>query len=307
VRRPSSALDRGCSRLSRGARARDARRHRGCSCSPDGDGPYADLAGQPAAPVPPGVVPLVARPDAVARRARWACRSRRVAAALAMLGWRERAHLPRRVVEPAACSTGAGRAAARSSTTTSRSSSWPRCWHAAPVGIRCGGRATRGAWGWPVRTSIVVVTGDLLPHRVPEARVERAGLGAQRQPAQRDVRARLHGQRRPTDVSRFIADRPRGSPRRRAASRSCRARAVVRWCGRARASAYVLAVTVLHAGVYLTHGSTTRCGSATAAIVLIDWRPGRPACAHRAKRERRQVEARRVGSRASGTPAAASR
>ena len=86
----------------------------------------------------------------------------------------------------------------------------------------------------------------LLPHRVPEGRGERAGVGAQRQPPQRDVRRRRSPARRPPTRCRcFIADRPLARPRASRSSRSSSSSArSSRSCWPRTRVAYVVAVAV---------------------------------------------------------------
>ena len=204
-----------------------------------------------------------------------ACRSSAASAAvLAIVGWRERGDVPRRRGAACSCSTAAGRAAARSSTTTCPCSSWRRCWPRAPVGIRWTDERRGAAWGWPVRTSIVVVTG--IYFLTGFQKLVASGPAWVLSDNLRNVMygAAAHRARRPPTRCRASSPTARCS---RTASPSSRS-----WSSSARSSrscwprtrvAYVVAVAVLHVGVYLTHGLDYSMWVGTAAIVLIDWRP----------------------------------
>jgi hypothetical protein len=175
----------------------------------------------------------------------------------------------------------------------------------APVGVRWVDERRSAAWGWPVRTSIVVVTG--IYFLTGFQKLVSSGpawvLGD-------NLRNVMYGapltDHPPTDaVARFIADRPFVSHGVALLTITIELGAVVALVWPRTRVAYVVAVAVLHSGVYLTHGLDYSMWVATAAVVLIDWRP---ALLRVVDRRRRGSEGRaRRRPPTSGTPAAASR
>jgi hypothetical protein len=106
----------------------------------------------------------------------------------------------------------------------------------------------------------------------------------------------------PTDeVSRFIADRPQVAHAVALITIVIELGAVVPLVWARTRVAYVAAIALLHLGVYLTHGLDYSMWVATAAVVLIDWRP---AVARRLVSGRGPGTGRGTDSpRTSGTPA----
>ena len=86
--------------------------------------------------------------------------------------------------------------------------------------------------------------------------------------------AALTGKAPTDDVSRFIADRPQVAHLVALLTIVIELGAVVPLLWARTRVVYVVAITVLHLGVYLTHGLDYSMWVGTAAIVLIDWRPG---------------------------------
>jgi hypothetical protein len=171
---------------------------------------------------------------------------------------------------------------------------------AAPVGARLADRARGPAWGWPVRTSIAVVCGVYILSGFQK--VVSGGPGWVLSDNLRNVMyaAPLTGHA-PTDaVSRAIADRAW------LAHGVALATVVIELGGavalaRPRARpAFLVAVTVLHAGVWLTHGLNYSLWVATALVVLVDW----PEVISRVRGRGSPAPPR---SPSDGTPAAASR
>jgi hypothetical protein len=164
----------------------------------------------------------------------------------------------------------------------------------APIASRDDETSVR--WGWPVRTSIAVVTGIYFLTGFQKL-VSSGPAWVFSDNLRNVLYAAPLGDHAPTDaVSRAIADR------------AWLARAValftitvelgglaaLAWV-RAR-RAYVLAIAVLHLGVYLTLGLDYSLWVGTAAVVLIDWPWPWPA--GRARRPGRTT-----GTRAAASPA----
>jgi len=175
----------------------------------------------------------------------------------------------------------------------------------APVGIRWVDERRSAAWGWPVRTSIVVVTG--IYFLTGFQKVVSSGPAWVLSDNLRNV---MYGapltDHPPTDaVSRYVADRPLVSHGVALMTILIELGAVVALVWPRARVAYVLAVAVLHTGVYLTHGLDYSMWVGTAAVVLIDWRPGLIRAVDRRTRGRAGRARRRP--RARGTPAAANR
>lgn len=142
---------------------------------------------------------------------------------------------------------------------------------AAPVGLRLLDRRRSAAWGWPVRTSLLVVTGVYF--LTGFQKVVSSGPAWVLSDNLRNVMygARLNGQAPTDQVSLFIADRPALSHLVALGTLVVELGAVtvLPWA-RVRPW-YLLAVTVLHGGIYLTHGLDYSMWVGTAAIVLVDW------------------------------------
>jgi hypothetical protein len=142
---------------------------------------------------------------------------------------------------------------------------------AAPVGARWTDARRSPAWGWPVRTSIAVVCGVYVLTGLQK--VISSGPAWVLSDNLRNVMyAAPLSEHAPTDaVSRGIADRAWLSHLVALATLVTElggALALV-WV-RAR-PAYLVAIAVLHAGVWLTHGLDYSMWVATAALVLVDW------------------------------------
>lgn len=142
---------------------------------------------------------------------------------------------------------------------------------AAPVGVRLFDQRRSPAWGWPVRTSLLVVAGAYF--LTGFQKVVASGPAWVLSDNMRNVMygAPLGGHA-PTDrVSLFIADRPAVAHLVALATIVIELGAVAALLRPRLRPAYVAAVAVLHAGVYLTHGLDYSMWVGTAAVVLIDW------------------------------------
>jgi hypothetical protein len=142
---------------------------------------------------------------------------------------------------------------------------------AAPVGARWSDARRSPGWGWPVRTSIAVVCGIYVLTGLQK--VISSGPAWVLSDNLRNVMyAAPLSEHAPTDaVSRGIADRAwlaHGVALVTLVIELGGALALV-WA-RARPG-YVVAIAVLHAGVWLTHGLDYSLWVATAALVLVDW------------------------------------
>jgi hypothetical protein len=162
----------------------------------------------------------------------------------------------------------------------------------APVGLRWTDERRGAAFGWPVRTSIVVVTG--IYFLTGFQKLVSSGPAWVLSDNLRNVMyAAPLTHHAPTDeVARLIADHPWLAHLVALVTIVVELGAVVALARPRTRVMYVLAVAVLHAGVFLTHGLDYSMWVGTAAIVLIDWRPA----ALRAARARRRP--RTVGTRA---------
>lgn len=142
---------------------------------------------------------------------------------------------------------------------------------AAPVGLRLLDQRRSAAWGWPVRTSLLVVAG--IYFLTGFQKVAASGSAWVLSDNLRNVMygARLNGQAPTDQVSLFIADRPVLSHLVALGTLVVElgALTVLPWA-RVRPW-YLVAVTVLHSGIYLTHGLDYSMWVGTAAIVLVDW------------------------------------
>lgn len=193
-----------------------------------------------------------------------------VAAALAVVGWRERGTFL------VAWSSLLVLAALRASRGKIQHNDLPLLLvagvlAAAPVGLRLLDQRRSRAWGWPVRTSLVVVTAAYF--LTGFQKVITSGPAWVLSDNLRNVMygARLNGHA-PTDVvSLFIADRPLLAHLVALGTLVVELGAVVVLARPHSRPWYLAAVCVLHAGIYLTHGLDYSMWAATAAIVLIDW------------------------------------
>lgn len=141
----------------------------------------------------------------------------------------------------------------------------------APVGLRALDRRRRADAGWPVQTALLVVAGAYF--LTGFQKVVASGPGWVLSDNLRNVmyRAAETG-KAPTDaVALFIADRPLVAQVVALGTLAVElgALAILRW-PRVRPW-FLLAVTVLHVGIYLTHGLDYWAWIATTAIVLVDW------------------------------------
>ncbi len=193
-----------------------------------------------------------------------------LAAALAVLGWRERGTFL------VAWSSLLVLAALRASRGKVQHNDIPLLLvagvlAAAPVGLRLLDQRRAAAWGWPVRTSVLVVTGAYF--LTGFQKVVSSGPAWVLSDNLRNVMyaARLNGHA-PTDVvSLFIADRPALAHVVALGTLVIELGAVIALVRPRWRPGYVVAVAVLHAGIYLTHGLDYSMWVATAAVVLIDW------------------------------------
>jgi hypothetical protein len=142
---------------------------------------------------------------------------------------------------------------------------------AAPVGMRLLDPRRSPAFGWPVRTSLLVVTGAYF--LTGFQKVVASGPAWVLGDNMRNVMyaARLDGHA-PTDrVSLAIAERPLLAHLVALATVVIELGAVAALRWPALRPGYVVAVAALHAGVYLTHGLDYSMWVGTAAVVLVDW------------------------------------
>lgn len=141
----------------------------------------------------------------------------------------------------------------------------------APVGLRALDRRRRADAGWPVQTALLVVAGAYF--LTGFQKVVASGPAWALSDNLRNVmyRAAETG-KAPTDaVALFIADRPLVAHVVALATLVVElgALSVLRW-PRVRPW-FVAAITVMHVGIYLTHGLDYWAWIATTAIVLVDW------------------------------------
>ena len=143
----------------------------------------------------------------------------------------------------------------------------------APVRTRFADDRRGAAWGWPVRTSIVVVTGIYM--LTGFQKLVSSGPAWVLSDNLRNVMygAALTGKAPTDEVSRFIADRPYVAHSVALLTIVIELGAVVPLVWARTRIAYVGAIALLHLGVFLTHGLDYSMWVGTAAIVLIDWRP----------------------------------
>ena len=176
---------------------------------------------------------------------------------------------------------------------------------AAPVGIRWTDERRGAAWGWPVRTSILIVTG--IYFLTGFQKLLSSGPAWVLSDHLRNVMysAPFAGHAPTDEVSRFIADRPVVAQLVALTTITVELGAVVALVRERTRVAYVAAIAFLHAGIFLTLGLDYSMWVGTAAIVLIDWRP---AVVRRVTERRTSREGRaRPSPRTSGTRAASSR
>ena len=143
----------------------------------------------------------------------------------------------------------------------------------APMGIRLADDRRGAAWGWPVRTSILVVTSIYM--LTGFQKVISSGPAWVLSDHMRNVMygAALTGKAPTDEVSRFIADRPHVAHLVALATIVIELGAVVPLLWARTRVAYVVAIALLHLGVYFTHGLDYSMWVGVAAVVLIDWRP----------------------------------
>ena len=235
-------------------------------------GPYPDLAGQPAALFRPVWIlswleQMPSHATLVTLQALGI-----VAGGLAILGWRERATF---LVAWTSLLTLDGLWASRGKI---QHNDLPLLLVAAvlalaPVGVRWTDERRGAAWGWPVRTSIVVVTG--IYFLTGFQKVVSSGPAWVLSDNLRNVMygAALTGKAPTDEVSRFIADRPMVAHGAALVTLVIELGAVAALLWPRARLPYVLAVTMLHVGVFTTHGLDYSMWVGTAAIVLVDWRP----------------------------------
>ena len=267
-------------------------------------GPYRDLGGQPAALFRPvwmltWLDHMPSREVLVGLQVIGA-----LAAGLAILGWRERGTF---VVAWAsllvldACWASRGKV---------QHNDLPLLLVAAvlacaPVRLRWTDERRGAAFGWPVRTSIAVVTG--IYFLTGFQKLVSSGPAWVLSDNLRNVMyaAPLTEHPPTADVALYIADRPWLAHGVALVTMVVELSAVVALVWPRTRAAYVVAVASLHVGVYLTHGLDYSMWVGTAAIVLIDWRPW----SLRVVSERRRGSAARAPrpSLPRGTRAAASR
>jgi hypothetical protein len=144
---------------------------------------------------------------------------------------------------------------------------------AGPTGLRLADRRRAAAFGWPVRTSVLLVCS--IYFLTGFQKLLASGPAWVLSDNLRNVMysARLNGHA-PTDaVSLFIADRPVLAHLVALATLIVELGALGALLRPRLRPWYVAAVATLHASIYLTHGLDYSMWVGTAAIVLIDWRP----------------------------------
>jgi hypothetical protein len=142
---------------------------------------------------------------------------------------------------------------------------------AAPVGLRALDPRRGARWGWPVRTSLLVVLG--IYFLTGFQKVVSSGPAWVLSDNLRNVMygARLSG-RAPTDsVALFIADRPWLAHGAAAATLIIELGSVVALVRPRTRPVYLGAIVLLHVSIYATHGLDYSMWVGTAAVVLIDW------------------------------------
>jgi hypothetical protein len=144
---------------------------------------------------------------------------------------------------------------------------------AGPAGLRLADRRRSAAWGWPVRTSVVLICG--IYFLTGFQKLLASGPAWVLSDNLRNVMygARLNGHA-PTDaVSLFIADRPALAHLVALVTLIVELGALAALLRPRLRPWYVAAAAALHGGIYLTHGLDYSMWVGTAAIVLVDWRP----------------------------------
>ena len=142
----------------------------------------------------------------------------------------------------------------------------------APTRIRWSDERRGPAFGWPVHTSIVVVTG--IYFLTGFQKLVASGPAWVLSDNLRNVMyaAPLTGKAPTDEVSQFIADRPGIAHAVALITIVVELGAVVALVRPRTRVAYVVAIACLHGGIYLTHGLDYSMWVGTAAVVLIDWR-----------------------------------
>jgi hypothetical protein len=143
----------------------------------------------------------------------------------------------------------------------------------APVGLRILDDRRSRAWGWQVRTALVVVGGAYF--LTGFQKVVSSGPAWVLSDNLRNVmyRAALNG-RAPTDeVALFIADRPVLAHLVALATIGLELGFVTILLWPRVRPWFVVAAWAMHTGIYLTHGLDYWMWAATTTVVLLDWRP----------------------------------
>jgi hypothetical protein len=143
---------------------------------------------------------------------------------------------------------------------------------AAPVGVRWADERRGAAWGWPVRTSILVVSGTYF--LTGFQKVVSSGPAWVLSDNLRNVMYAAPLTEHPAidDVPLYIAARPGLAHALALLTIVVELAAVVALVRPRTRVAYVVAIACLHGGIYLTHGLDYSMWVGTAAVVLIDWR-----------------------------------
>jgi hypothetical protein len=142
---------------------------------------------------------------------------------------------------------------------------------AAPVGLRLLDARRSPAWGWPIRTSLLLVTGAYFLSGFQKLVSSGPAWVLSDNLRNLMYAARLDGHAPTDQVSLFIADRPVVAHLVALATMVVELGAVAALLRPRLRPGYVLAVAVLHLGVYLTHGLDYSMWVGTTAVVLIDW------------------------------------
>jgi hypothetical protein len=141
----------------------------------------------------------------------------------------------------------------------------------APVGVRLLDRRRSVAWGWPVQTALAVVGGAYF--LTGFQKVVASGPAWVLSDNLRNVMytAAASGKGHAPSVALAIAERPWLAHLVALATIVVELGGVTIWCWPRIRPWYVVAVSVLHVGVFLTHGLDYWAWIATTAIVCIDW------------------------------------
>ena len=142
---------------------------------------------------------------------------------------------------------------------------------AAPVGLRVLDGRRSAAWGWPVRASLLLITG--IYFLTGYQKLVASGPAWVLSDNLRNVMygARFNGHAPTDQLSLFIAERPLLAQLVALGTLAVELGAVAALVRPRLRPWYLVAVGTLHAGIYVTHGLDYSMWVGTAAIVLVDW------------------------------------